>query len=111
MQTATPVGRTLINKASVPVFSLPNRDGTYVQTRDAKGRVNFVSVEGAKALKNGQYPLALDLQREVTDALYGEIPFAVRDAAEQDAASKRVLRAMLDRLLAVNPSALRFSEN
>lgn len=92
-----PAGTQVINKVRVPVFRLPDGQN-YVEQVDQQGRTLVVSVEGALALKNGQYPLhsALD-----TYASKDQVPFALQDEAAQGENAKAALRALMGRLIDV----------
>ncbi len=103
------VGTQVINKVRVPVYALPN--GQYVQQNTAAGSPILISVEGAKTLKNGQYPFhknveAVSLRSVVND----EQPFVLRSTAARQAGSKELLRVLMDRLIETG-TQFTFSEN
>lgn len=92
-----PAGSQVINKVRVPVFRMPD-GGQYVEQVDQNGRKLIMSVEGALALKNGQYPLHPTLD---TYAAKDQVPLALQDAATQSAEAKAALRALMGRLIDV----------
>lgn len=93
------VGTQIINARRLPIYEL--QDGRrIVEEKDSKGRTVVMSVEGAKAMKNGPYPLFPSLSH-VLDAIHASdtIPLALRSQGAQDAAARVLLRAIAVRLL------------
>lgn len=91
------IGTQTINKKRVSVYRLPS-GGNYVQQEDENGQVFMLSVEGALALKNGQYPL----HRTITIRTSNDsVPISLQSDDMQSERAKTTLRNLMNRLIEV----------
>lgn len=99
MHTLPRVGAETINLRSTPVFALPSGRRVVEQT-DPSGQTSIISLEAARALKKGQFPLHTSL-RAAAARMNDTTPFALRSNEAQQAETQRMLGAVVGRLLAV----------
>lgn len=107
----TQIGTKVIASRTVPVYRHSNGQ-QYVQIPDQLSAIPlFVSPEGAKALKNGQFPIHPDLKPVVlSEVVNDEVPFALRSEGEQKESTQTVLKAFMDRIIDCGID-FRFMEN
>lgn len=95
------VGTKVINNRQVPVYRHANGRRFVQVTDQTTGKPLLLGLDGAKALKNGQYPLHPDLKPVVLSELVNdEVPFALRSEKEQVETTQRLLRAFMGRIIA-----------
>lgn len=96
----TQTGTKVINARTLPVYRHTSGK-QFVQVPDQMSNTALlVSPEGAKALKNGQYPIHPDLKPVVlSEIVNDEVPFALRSEGAQVESTQRLLKALMDRII------------
>lgn len=104
------VGSERINCQRIPVYLLPN-GRRYVAREESTNHATFISVEAARAFKNGQYPLHPTIRAAAAAALFPDTPAtSLPSFAARKRATEQVLRACMERMK-TNGLSFRFAEN